>query len=254
MRPALPLALLVVLAALAGCGAVPGLGAPPSDERAVAVRADASEYVATAGSYRFKLDGRVSAADGAASRTVRVGAAGNVSLARRVLGTNATTGGRSRRSVVDGYTAYTECAPPWDGWAVETLDRERSWRTHTPLGRQLALLNRTNVYWNGTETVDGTEARVIVGYPSARALRGVASERGGASDLPTSGVRNVTVRLWVADDGRPVRSVVDVEVRADGASANARLATDYRGFGAPVSVSVPNPTGDDRYELGCPGS
>ena len=247
-------ALLAVLVILAGCSAVPGFGPPPSDERAVEARDDAAAYLADAESYRFDLDTRVVARTDDASPTFRVDANGSVSLARRVMGTTASSPDRTLRSYVDGYTAYTECAPPWDGWGVATLSRERAWRTYTPLGRQVALLNRTSVYWRGRATVNGTRTRMIVGHPSARAL-GEVSREGGAGRVPTAGrVENVTVRLWVDDDGRPVKSTVRVAARADGASGIARLDARYRDFGAPVSVTVPRPTGDDRYELGCPGS
>jgi hypothetical protein len=58
-----------------------------------------------------------------------------------------------------GYTAYRECARV--GRERENLPRSARWLGYTPIGEQLAPLDRTDVYWRGTGTVDGTEAAVL---------------------------------------------------------------------------------------------
>ena len=136
MRPALPVLLLAMLLVTAGClGGVFGPSRPPSDERA--------------------LDGRAEATGDDDSPSVDLSGSGAANVTRRRLNATTRARGTARSSYVDGHTAYTECARI--GWARENLTRSAPWVDYTPLGQQLEVLDRSNVYWRGTRTVDGTE-------------------------------------------------------------------------------------------------
>lgn len=225
---------------------------PPSDDRAVELRDRVDDAVADAERYRFDTHLSVAATDGETSRSVNVDGEGAVDRAERRLRSVAETEGQRRRSYVDGYTAYQECAEPWDGWGVDELDEERAWHRYTPLGRTLELLNESRVYWQGTESVNGTETAVIVAHPTAETLSSVADRQG--TSLDSSGLQNATLTLWVdRETALPVRSRLELDLQRGGATAGATATTEYAGYGASVNVSIPSSVYGDQHELGCPG-
>ncbi len=251
-RAAVPaVALLVVLA---GCSVLPG-SQPPSDERALDALNRTTAAVEEVPTYRFAIDARVAASDGDRSRTVHVAGEGTVDRPARRMVSNATAEGETRAQYVDGRTTYTECPDPWDGWGVENASGSAEWFEATPLGRQLALLEATDVYWGGNETLDGDRTWRIVAHPSKRALDELSTTgRTGVGDLARANVQNATLELWVdAETGLPVKSEFVVELSTRGASATAELTTRFHRYDEPATVSLPRSTRTDQYELGCPG-
>lgn len=241
-----------VLVVLAGCGGVLDQR-PPSDDRAVQVRSDVLDAVSGVESYRFVTDFQAEASDGEDRETVRMSTSGKVSVADRRLQATTTFRDETYGSYVAGSRIYTECARPWGGWAVENASVDQRWLNLTPLGRQVALLEQSRVYWVGTETVDGREAAVIEARPTARELQEHSSEiRGGV--LTGSPFENATLRVWVDTETHlPVKTVLSIDVRKGGSTATATATTTFSAYGEPVSVSVPSNVTEAPWSGGCPG-
>lgn len=256
MRPALPALLLAAVLLSAGClgTGVFGPSRPPSDERAIDAVDRGLRTAADVDSYRFSVDGRVRATREGETRSVDVAGSGVVNAGRRQMNATTRTRGTTRSAYVTGYTAYTEC--PRLGWGREDLARSAPWIEHTPLGRQLALLNRSNVYWRGTETVDGTEAAVVVARPTEREFGSLADARGtGGPDLDGGNLKNATVTAWLGTEtGHLLRTRIDIRVVQGGATATATLTVGFSGYDEPVTVERPPFDEDTLWETGCPGA
>ncbi|WP_435179779.1 hypothetical protein [Halorussus sp. AFM4] len=250
----LPSVALAVLLVLAGCDG--GASHPPSDDRALDALNRTEAALDSVSTYRFSSEMRVSASKGDRSRTVSATTDGAVDLRNRRLHVATEVEGRTRDVYVDGYERYTECGSPWSGWSVKNLSESTSWAAFAPAGRQLALLDRTNVYWRGNETVDGNLTNVVVAYPSKEALVDLQRrDRAGAPDLRDANLKNATVKLWSdAETGLPVRSLLDIELKKNGATATARVTTTFSGYGDTVNVTVPESARTDQHEFGCPGA
>lgn len=226
---------------------------PPSDERALETREQFAAAVESTDSYRFESAVDVSATSDEGRRSASATGDGAVNRTTRHVASVGTSDGETRRSYVLGYTAYEECGEPWTGWGVEQLDNSTSWVEYTPLGRYLTILNDSRVYWRGTETVNGTNASVIVAHPTKETLESAADGRSGAN-LGRAGFENATLKLWIdGESGLPVRSLLRIEVERRGASAEAVVTTEYADYGDHVRVSPPNSIYGNQYELGCPG-
>lgn len=80
----------------------------------------------------------------------------------------------------------------WDDYVVENLSRDHGWEAHTPLGNQLELLERTNVYWGGgeTESIDGNRTTVIDAHPSKQTLVDFSKRR----QRETTDIKDVTLK------------------------------------------------------------
>lgn len=251
-----PLLVVAGLVALSGCSALPFLGGPPpSDERAVETRERVVAAVESVPTYRALLDGRASAAGEGRTRSLSIRGESVVDRRNRRMVSRVTVDGSTRRTYVDGRTVYTECGEPWGGWGVENVSESVEWFTATPLGRQVALLERTNVYWGGNRTVEGTPASLLVAHPTERTLASLPDARPSPAALSRANVENVTVRMWVDDrTGLPIRSTFRLEIASRDASVVAEIRTAFRDYGDPVTVTVPPSARTDQYELGCPGA
>lgn len=261
MRSATLALVLAVVLVTAGCSAF-GSSRPPSDQRALDAVNRSQESVAAVESYRFTLDGHVTATADDERVSFDVTGEGAVNVSRQRL--NATIRARdgsarmhdATRSVyVTGYTAYTECRV---GWGRENLTRSTRWVEHTPLGRELALLNQTHVYWRGTETVNGTEAAVVVAHPTKEELQSVADARGtGTTDFEDANVQNVTETVWFdTETWRPLKAHREVHVEGgvfSSSSATATVTLWFAGYDRPTSVSRPSFDPDETWRGGCPG-
>lgn len=259
--PALPSQRIVpvgvaLLVLLAGCGGVLDQR-PPSDERAVEVRSDLLDAVSEVDTYRFAADFHAEGTEGDDRRTVRVASNGSVSVADRRLHATSRYEEQEKETYVVGDRIYTECASPWSGWGLRNVSEEADdggrWLNATPLGRQAAILERSRVYWVGTETVDGRETAVIEARPTNRELRGL-SDGFNSGDLTQRAVKNVTLRVWVdVESDLPVKSVLSIELRRGGVSVSGTATTTFSDYGEPVSITVPDEVTEDPWRSGCPG-
>ncbi|MDS0221661.1 hypothetical protein NDI54_09895 [Haloarcula sp. S1AR25-5A] len=251
------LVLAVCLAALlAGCGSFVGDSPPPSDERAVAAIEEANNSIAAVESYQFEMGMHVAASDGDQSQSARVDGSGAVNVSTKRMQATTRTQDQTVETYVDGYKAYQGCQDPWGGYGVENVSRSEPWATATPLHRQLLLFERSNVYWQGNETLDGTRTVLVTASPSTETLQSVMDRRQGSSvDLDRGSLENATARLWLdPETNRPVQSELRLKISQRGATATATLTLHYTDYGTPVSVSVPPDVYDNQYQLGCPGS
>lgn len=253
MHRAVPAALLVTLLLLSGCSML-GDSPAPSDERAVTVSNETAAALADVTAYRMSMDGNVSASRDGQSRSITLDGDGVVNRTTRQMRMNTSAEGQTATAYLHDRTRYSECSGPWSGWGVENQSTDVDWLTLTPLGRQVALFERTNVYWDGTATIDGRETSVIVAYPSQETVSSLPGE--SQTDLANTDatVQNITAKLWVDQEtSRPVRSLLQVEISGNGGEATANVMIDYTDYGEPVYVDVPEITGE-TWDGGCPGA
>lgn len=247
--------LLVAIVLLTGCSGLTG-GHPPSDQRAVELRNQTEAYVDSVSTYRYDGKIRVYASKRDRSRSVTGDTNGSVDRRHRLFHGVSTVNGKRSESYTDGYRTYSECGRPWGGWSVENRSRSEDWLALTPLGRQMMLLERSNVYWRGNRTVDGDRTVLLVAYPSKKTLSDPSSAtEADPVALHQESVKNVTVELWVdPETGQPVQSLLKVTVERGGATAVATIRLEYADYGAPVDVTVPSSVHWDQHKMGCPGS
>jgi len=256
MRSALPALLLAALLVTAGCAEVLGPSRPPSDQRAVDAVDRSLAATADVESYRFTFDGGAEASKDHEQVQLDVGGEGVVDVAGQRLNVTTRADDDTRRVYMTDEAAYRECATPWSGWGRENLSGSTEWLNYTPAGEQLALLDRTDVYWRGTETVDGTEAAVVVAYPTKDELRSVAEAQGtDVTDLANVNLQNATVTVWIAEEtGLLLKARRDLEMKRRGATATVTVTFRFSGYDAPVNVTRPPFDEDDVWETeGCPG-
>lgn len=249
-RPALlPVALLVVVLT-AGCL---GLGGEPPvrEDRAVDVLESATDRTQQVETYRFDLSlfGETSQ-DG---RLVEASGQGRVNVTARTLAANTTANGHTAAAYIDNDTAYEQCARPGSFWGERRVTAE-NWTAGTPLGRHLVLLSSGDLYYNGTERVDGSELIHLSGRPSLEAIEETSGA--GTTDLPSgAAVDRLTLDAWIdAETHRLRRSRMVISVSRDDRRATVRLRAEFHSYGEPVSVSVPADARDAFFDDGCPES
>lgn len=260
MRP--PLAALLLAAVLVTSGCLGGPSQPPSDQRAMDALNHSQDAMAEVTSYRTTVDGRVEATGNDEEITLTLAGSAAVNASSRRMNATArvdgdrtgASGSGTQRTYVDGDTAYAECARI--GWERQNLSESRSWLTYTPVGQQLGVLNESNVYWNGTESVDGRETAVIVAYPSQEELRAVPSVRnGGATNLGDANLEDATLRVWIeTDTGRPVKARRHIRVSESGNTATATVTFRFTDYNEQMPVTVPDLDEETFWNTNCPGS
>lgn len=260
MRP--PHAALVVVALLvtSGCLGFGGSSQPPSDERALDALDRAQDALADVDSYRATIDGHAEAR--ANDETITVDLSGNETAnvsARQVIATAKVSGDRgspvrsgTRVTYINSSTAYSECSRL--GWGRHNLSESHSWVTYTTLGQQLELMNRSNVYWQGTETLDGTETAVIVAHPTKEVLDAVPDVQSSSpTNFDETKVENASVTAWVGNDtGRLLQAKRDFEVSSAGATATVTATIRFTDYNQLTSITAPD-IGDAVWKTGCPG-
>lgn len=260
MRP--PLVALLLAAVLVTSGCLGGPSRPPSDQRAADMLNRSQEALTDVTSYRTTVDGRVEASRN--DEQLRLSVTGTVAVnasTQQMNGTARIDGGpempgRSERQTtyVTGHTVYAECARL--GWERRNLSQSRSWLTYTPVGQQLAALNRTNVYWNGTEPVGGTEAAVVVAYPTESELRAVPGVRsGGRPAVGDASIENATLTVWFdTDTGRPLKARRHIRTSQGDTTATATTTFRFTDYNEPTTVTRPDLDNETFWESECPGS
>ncbi|MFB6081658.1 MAG: hypothetical protein ABEJ67_02435 [Halanaeroarchaeum sp.] len=252
MRPEPTTLVVLAMVVLAGCAGTADSPAPPSDERALDVLASAQNASATVGSYRFTVEGVVTASSEGDSRRIEMRGSGSVDVANRRMIARTHVRDRSQTVFVNGTTAIAEC--PSMGWDRRNVTAT-PWIAATPLGRSLESLTETQVYWRGTDVVNGTTTAVIVAYPSLD-VTGRDGTSGYASGLIGEGptVHNVTQTTWIdRKTGRVLRVRRTVSLSVDGASGTATVSVRFDDYGANVSVDRPAVEPSAIWTMGCPG-
>lgn len=248
-RAALSISIVLLLAGCMGFG-----GPPPSDAGAEAVVADAAANAEQIETYRFRSDISVVASKGDETRRISIDVRGAVDRRERRLRANTSFRGETRQSYVVGNKAYTECSGPW-GWGVENVSdaQDGNWSNVDPLGRQLALMQSSPVYWAGNQTIDGTAVHVVESRPSEDTLRKFSDRRQTSVFGP--GIEDARLTAYVAkDSGRVFKTVFTFTVTDDGGTADAEMTTYFEDVGADVNVTVPDEAREHPRQFGCPGS
>lgn len=255
MRSTLAVLFVGTLFVTAGCQGLFGPSQPPSDERAVAALDRAQAAAADVTSYRFSVDGRVEATSDGERLSRDVTGSGAVNVGERRMNATVRTRDGARSTYIHGYTVDTECSRI--GWTRRNLTRSTRWLNYTALGQQLALLDRTNVYWEGTGSVDGTETAVVSASPTERDFRAVADAQGtGDGDPGSANIENATVTVWISrETGRVLQAHREVRVGSGGSTATASVTFRFHDYGDPVTVTRPSFGQESaRWKTGCPGS
>lgn len=248
-RAALALSVLLVLSGCLGFG-----GPPPSEPGAEAVVDEAATQSSAIETYRFSHDISIVATNGDETRRVQVDVHGAVNRTAQRFRGETEYRGQSRATYVDSNKAYTDCEPPW-GWGVENVSEanDGDWSNIDPLGRQVALLEASPVYWAGNETIDGVSVHVVDARPSGDTLERFA-DRQETSVLGPS-IEDATLTAYITEDGgRIVKTVLKFTVSESGGEADATMTTFVEDVGANVTITIPDEATEDPHELGCPGS
>ncbi|MBX0294764.1 hypothetical protein [Haloarcula nitratireducens] len=248
-RPALHVALALSLV-LAGCSVFGD--EPVREERAIERLDAARERAETVESYRYEVD--IDASTTASGERIDGSGSGRVNVTTRRQAANVTVGGSVAGSYVDDRTAFEQCRTDGLSWGKENVSAGGNWTELTPLGRQLSVLSTGDLYYNGTETVDGRRTVHLSSHPSPSALEESDAGAGNRPVFGSPGVDSVTVDIWLDETTNlPVRSRVTVRVSGDGETATATLTTRFRDYGDRVEVTIPDDVRSDAMELGCPG-
>ncbi len=259
MRPPYAALTLAAVLLVSGCLGLGGPSQPPSDQRALDALERAQVALEDVETYRATVDGQVEARSNDNSLTVEFSMDEETNVSTQtsnatvaLTGLPGPTNSRTLSVHVLDYTAYTECART--GWGRTNLSQSQDWVTYTSLGQQLALLNRTNVYWEGAEEVVDAETSVIEAHPTKEQLQnGLAIRGAGATDFEGASVDNATVTLWIDNDtDRPVQARRHIELSGDGTTATATATFRFSEYNEPTPVSVA--AVDNVWETSCPGA
>lgn len=230
----------------AGCQGLYGPSNPASDERAVEQIKQVRAEVPNVSSYRVTVDGRVRIADDSRSRRVEVSGEGTVNVSRQRLiltvdmQDDARVGHRGpRMAYLDRYTLDLECSRM--GWARYNLTESTRWFNYTPLGQQLALLDRSMVYWNGTQVVNGVETVVVIAHPTEKQLQSTQNLPPG-TEVTREGAKfqNATVRAWInPKTDRVLKVQREIHVRGGGSTAVATVTFHFSKYNESTDISRP---------------
>lgn len=245
--------LVAFCVALSGCSILAGEESV-RQERAVTALEEARETANGTETYHYTADLRVVASADGRTEQVEADLRGRVNVTDQRLMMNTSLRGETLATyVVDG-TAYQECGNMARPWGVENVSTGGDWGSQAPIGRQLSLLESGSLYYNGTETIDGTEATVLVGEPTTEALTQY-QERRSRNVADDANVEDPTLRVWIdSETNRLLKAQLRFEVAQGDASATATLTSEFGDYGESVSITVPGEATRQDHEFPCPGA
>jgi hypothetical protein len=254
--------LVAALLVTAGCQGFSGTSNPPSDDRAVDAVTQAQAATTDITSYRFTADGQVRFRENSRTESIAITGNGVVNVEHRRANETISTRGDTRigfreprMAYVDGYTLDVECSRL--GWARYNLTESTRWFNYTPLGQQFTLLDRTNVYWNGTETLDGVEMAVVTAHPTERQLEASQSlPTGSGVTQGSANFQNATIRVWITTETDRIHKVQrELHIRGDGSTAVATVTYRFGDYNDPTNITQPSfDESGHEWEGGCPGT
>lgn len=257
MRPPLAVLLLVSLLVTSGCLGFGGESRPASDQQALDALNRSQTALATVTSYRARNNGSATMTADEQQVTVTLSGEVRVNVSSREVNSTgrlrdpSRPGTGVRRSYVTGYTAYTECR--LTGWGQRNLSESRQWFEYTPIGGQMAILNRTPVYWRGTERFNGTETAVIVAHPTEEELQvapGLWTLEPEESER--ANFQNATLTLWISTETwRPLQVRRETAWRNNGADVTLTATWQFDDYNAPVDVRRPSFNESEIRTHGC---
>lgn len=251
MRPPLAVLLLVGLLLTSGCLGFTEDPRPPSDQQALDTLDRSRTALDDVTAYRAVVNGMTEATSGDEQVTVPVSGESVVDVSNRTISGSIHVRDRDRRFYVTDWTAYSEC--PLSGWGRQGLPAADRWIDLTPAGEDLALLNRTAVYWQGTEQLDGTETAVIRAHPDEEEFEAGPNVVGiRPTDPDEVTIVNTTVTVWISTETwRPVRSQREMVLEKGGATATLNATWTFTEYNEPVNVTRPPIEESDVRSGGC---
>lgn len=253
MRPPPHTYLVAALLVTSGCLGLLGPADPPSDQRTLDALDRSRAAVSEITSYRTTLDRRLELTTDDERQIYHVSGIVVVNASTQRMNATARVRDEARTTYITGETAYSECSRL--GWDRRNLTTPGSWLAYTPVGQQLAVLNHTNVYWRGTESIDGIETAVIVAYPTKQELLSgpdVADTR--TAELAAANLKNATVTAWLnTETWRPLQVRREITLAQGDEIAQATVTFHFTGYDDPTTVTRPAFDEDSIWTLGCPG-
>lgn len=251
MRPPLAVLLLVGLFVTSGCLGFIGESRPPSDQQALDALDRSRAALDNVTSYRARTAGTAEGSLDNREVTASLRGEATINVTARKLGGTADVRDRTRQVYVTGYTAYKECRLA--GWGRRNLSESRPWFEFTPIGEELAVLDRTPVYWRGTERLNGTETAVIVAHPNEEELQ-AAPNLLALRVLNPEDVRidNTTLTLWISTETwRPMQAHREIRARQNGATIRLTATWQFDRYNVPAVIGRPSFDESDVREHGC---
>lgn len=252
MRPSAHVLVVAALLVTGGCLGFLGPDQPPSDQRALDALDRSQAAVSEITSYRTTVNGHLEVTTDDGRHTYDVTGAVVVNASTQRMNATARVRDEARTTYITGDTAYSECSRM--GWERRNLTTSGSWLSYTPVGQQLAVLNHTDVYWRGTESVDGIETAVIVAHPTKQELQAGPDVDTGGTDVAGASLENATVTAWLSTETwRPVQVRREITLAQGGDTAQATVTFRFTGYDEPTTVTRPAFDEDSVWTLGCPG-
>lgn len=258
MRPPLAVLLLVSLLVTSGCLGFVDESRSPSDQQALDALNRSRTALDDVTSYRARSAGT---AEGTSDdQQVRVAVSGEALVnvtARKIHATYRVddrprpTGKQTRQMYVTGYTAYTECRLA--GWGRQNLSESRPWFEFTPIGEQLAVLDRAPVYWRGTEPLNGTETAVIVAHPTEQELQAAPNLLTVRAINPEEArFENATLTVWIdTETWRPLQVSREIRLQQKDVTVMLTATWQFDEYDVPAVVTRPSFDRSEVREHGC---
>lgn len=254
-------ALVALLLALAFGGAwVAGAfdARPPSDPAAERVLNRTARATADVPAYAFTVGGSVVVERGGDRRTASYDGRGAFNRSQRAYRIELSLADDSETRYVRGHTLFRPC--PYSKYVnvenasyATALPENRSWTAYTMLGGQRRLFDVSRAYDRGTDTVDGTEVRVVEVVPDRSKLSSLSAGVPGDDDVGRTNARasalNATLSVST-ETGLPLRVVVRRERGSGlgGPTVSERIVYEFA-YG-PTDVEAPERTVES--EDACP--
>ncbi len=236
---------LVVVVVLAGCSAFSSEQVVRQQKATDALN-ESRESIQTVESFRFESSFDIEVESG--TERLSGGISGRANASTRKVAAISTVRGRSIHTYLDNRTAYRECPPGGSFWGTENLTADR-WIDATVLGGGVELFSSGDLYWNGTEQIDGETAVHISGEPRVSELD---NSQTGAPETDDDNTDSLRVDMWLDDETyRPLKWEMTAEVSADGETASLTVTTNYRDYGEAVSVDIPDDARDTTFDHAC---
>ena len=257
MRTSHAALLLVGVLLIGGCLGSPGEPRPSSDQQALDAYNQTQAALANVTDYRAQATGTAEMTDD--SRQVSGGMESDVRVNVSTQEVTSTTRIQDPSFPVDSvrdlyiteYSVYSECR--LSGWGQRNLSESQPWFAYTPIGGEVAVLDRAPVYWRGTERLDGTETAVLVAYPTTEELQAAPKTWSLDAENPDgASLQNATLTVWLdTETWLPVQVHRETIWRADGADVSLTTTWRFDAYDEPAVIERPSFDASEIRESGC---
>ena len=257
MRASRTILLLVSVLLICGCLGSPGEPRPSSDQQALDALNQSQAALANVTAYRAQATGSAEMTDD--DRQVSGGMDTDVRVNVSTQEVKSTTRIEDPSFPVDSvrdlyiteYTVYSECR--LTGWGQRNLSEEQPWFAYTPIGGEVAVLDRAPVYWRGTDRLDGTETAVIVAHPTEEELQAIPNTWSLDAENPDGArLQNATLTVWLdTETWLPVQIHRETSWRTGGADVSLTTTWRFDAYDEPTVIERPSFDASEIRESGC---